>query len=75
LKWLAKEAFLRRIVDFVINNNHSKQPCYGQLKLSTSYHISHHYIFSLFVCFGRPPTTMDAVLATIVVGGQAMLLK
>jgi hypothetical protein len=67
--------FFHCIVNFVIDDNHSQRPCYGPLKLTMSYHISHHYIFSLFVCFGRPPMTMDAVLATIVVGGRAMLLK
>jgi hypothetical protein len=32
-------------------------------------------IIGLFVSFGRPPTTMDAVSATIVVGGRPIILK
>jgi hypothetical protein len=32
-----------------------------------------HNMIGLFVLFGRPPTTMDAVSATIIVGGQPII--
>jgi hypothetical protein len=31
-----------------------------------------YYVISLLLLFGRPPPTMDAALATIVDGGQAI---
>jgi hypothetical protein len=31
----------------------------------------HYNVISLLLCFGHPPMTMDAVLATIVAGRQA----
>jgi len=48
----------------------SKQPCYGPLKLTPSSNINLVGLISLFVCYWLPPTTMDAVLATIVAGGR-----
>ncbi len=59
------------IVDFVINNNHSQRPCYGPLKLKLRYSNIYYNVISLLLCFGHPPTTIDAVLATIVAGGPA----
>jgi hypothetical protein len=59
------------IVDFVIDNNRSQKPCYGPLKLKLRHSNNYYNEISLLLCFGCPPTTMDAVLATIVAGGQA----
>jgi hypothetical protein len=59
------------IVDFVINNNHSQRPCYGPLKLELRHGDFYYNVISQLLCFGHPPTTMDAVLATIVAGEQA----
>jgi hypothetical protein len=59
------------IVDFVINNNHSQRPCYGPLKLKVRHSDIYYDTISLLICFGHPPTTMDAVSATIVAGGRA----
>jgi hypothetical protein len=59
------------IVDFVINNSHSQRPCYGPLKLKLRYRDIYYNVISLLLCFGHPPTTTDAVSATIVAGGQA----
>jgi hypothetical protein len=59
------------IVNFVINNNRSQRPCHGQLKLKLKHRDIYYNVISLLLCFGRPPTTMDAILATIVAGGQA----
>jgi hypothetical protein len=41
------------------------------LKLIAGYTIVNYYVISKFIFFGPPPTTMEAVLATIVAGGQA----
>jgi hypothetical protein len=71
LKWPATEAHLFVIVDFIINNNHSQRPCYGPLKLKLKQSDIYYNVISLLLCFGHPPTTMDAVLTTIVAGGQA----
>ncbi len=62
---------LFNIVDFVIANNRSQRPFYGPLKLKLRHSDIYYNVISLLLCFGRPPTTMDAVLATIVAGGQA----
>jgi hypothetical protein len=65
------EVHLFVIVDFVIDNNHSQRPRYGPLKLKLGHRDIHSNVISLLLCFGRPPMTMDAVLATIVAGVQA----
>jgi hypothetical protein len=59
------------IVNFVINNNRSKRPCYGPLKLKLRHSDIYYNVISPLLCFWHPPMTMDAVLATIVAGGQA----
>jgi hypothetical protein len=33
----------------------------------------YYNVISLLLCFGRPPTMMDAILATIVAGRQASI--
>ncbi len=38
-----------------------------------SYNINLIGVISLFVCYGLPPTTMDAVFATIVADGLAWI--
>jgi hypothetical protein len=48
-----------------------KGPCYGPLKLIASSKINLEGYISLFVSYWPPPTTMDAILATIVAGGRA----
>jgi hypothetical protein len=49
----------------------SKTPFYGPFKLMTSSNINLIGVISLCVCYWPAPTTMNAVLATIVAGGQA----
>ncbi len=71
LKRPADKVHLFTTVDFVIHNNHSQRPCYGPLKPKLRHSDIYYNVISLLICFGRPPTTMDAVLATIVTGGQA----
>jgi hypothetical protein len=63
----ADEVHLFIIIDFVINNDRS----YGPLKLKLRHSDINYNVISLLLCFGHPPTTMDAVLATIVAGGRA----
>jgi hypothetical protein len=58
-------------VAFVINNNRSQRPCYGPLKLKLRHSNIYYNVLSLLLCFWHPPTTMDAILASIVTGGQA----
>jgi hypothetical protein len=53
------------------DQNVAKRPCYGPFKLTPSYYINLIGVIGLFVSFWLPPPTMDAVLATIVAGGQA----
>jgi hypothetical protein len=68
-KWPATEAHSFVIVDFIINNNRSQRPCYGPLKLKLKHNDIYDNVISLLLCFRRPPTTMDAIFATIVAGG------
>jgi hypothetical protein len=65
------EEHVDAIINFVINNNHSQRPCYGPLKLKLRHSNIYYNIISLLLCFGHLPTTMDAILATIVIGRQA----
>jgi hypothetical protein len=65
------EEHVDAIDDFVIGNKLSQRPCYGPLKLKLRHSDIYYNVISLLLCFGRPPPTMDAILATIVAGGQA----
>ncbi len=56
---------------FVIDHNRSKITCNSQYKLKLRHSDIYYNIISLLLCFGCPSTTMDAVSATIVNGGQA----
>jgi hypothetical protein len=47
--------------------------CYGQYKLKTRCRLLHYNMISLIVYYGLPPTTMDAVLATIIACRQAQI--
>ncbi len=64
-------AFVRHRQFCQINNNCSQRPCYGSLKLKLRHSDIYYNVISLLLCFGHPPTMMDAVSATIVAGGQA----
>jgi hypothetical protein len=33
----------------------------------------YHYVYSWFVYYGLPPTAIDAILATIVIVGRALI--
>jgi hypothetical protein len=65
------EEHVDAIINFVINNNHSQRPCYGPLKLKQKHSDIYYNVISLLLCFGHLPTTMYAVSAPIVAGGQA----
>jgi hypothetical protein len=47
--------------------------CYGPFKLTPSYYINLIGVISLLVFYWPPPTTRDAVSATIFAGGQARI--
>jgi hypothetical protein len=61
------------IIDCVINHNHSKITFYCQYKLKLKCRHIYYNVISQLLCFGCPPTTMNAVSATIVAGGQAQI--
>jgi hypothetical protein len=44
-------------------------PCYGTFKLTPSYYINLIGVINVFIYYGPPPMTIDAVSATIVAGG------
>ncbi len=46
---------------------------YSQYKLKLNGRHIHHNVISLLLCFGGAPTTMDVILATIIVGRQAQI--
>ena len=48
---------------------------YGQHKLKPSYCVVVIDVMSLFILYGRPPSTMDAISATVFDGGQAIHQK
>jgi hypothetical protein len=68
IKWPTAVERVYTIVNFVINNNRSQRPCYGPLKLKLRHSDIYNNVISLLLCCGHPPTTMDAVSATIVAG-------
>ncbi len=53
--------------------NRSQRPCYCPFKLMRSYNINLIGNISLFTSYWPPPTTMEAVLATIVAGRRARI--
>ncbi len=74
IKRPADKVHLFVIVDVVIDNNHSQRPCYGPLKLKLRHSDIYYNVISLLLCFGRPPTMIDTILATIVAGRQANII-
>ncbi len=62
------------IVDFIINNNRSQRPCHGPLKLKLRHRDIYYNVISPLLCLGHPPTTIDAVSATIVAGGRDQVI-
>ena len=48
-------------------------PCSSHYKLKPRHSNIYYNVISLIVYYWLPPTTMDAVLATIVAGGQALI--
>jgi hypothetical protein len=63
------------IVSFVTHNNQSLIPCSSHYKLKMRHSNIYHNVISLIIYYWLPPTptTMDAVLATIVAGGQTLI--
>jgi hypothetical protein len=67
------EEHVEAIVDFVIHNNRSLIPCSSHYKLKPRHSNIYYNVSSLIVYYWLPPTTMDAVSATIVASGQALI--
>jgi hypothetical protein len=63
------------IADYLFANNLCEIPCYGQHKLKPSYCVVVIDVMNLFVLYGSPRATINAVLATIFDGGQAIYQK
>jgi hypothetical protein len=61
-------------VDFMSCITVAKRPCYGTIKFKPSYIIVHYYVISQLVYYGSPLTAMNAVLAIIADGGQAIVV-
>jgi hypothetical protein len=60
------------VVGFMSFITVAKRPWYGQLKKNPSYTIVCYYVYIEFVCYGNPPTAINAFLAIIAGGGQAI---
>jgi hypothetical protein len=67
------EEHVDAIVNFVIHNNRSLIPCSSHYKLKPRHTNFYYNVISLIVYYWLPLTTMDAVLATIVAGGRALI--
>ncbi len=63
------ELYVDTIVVFVIHNNRSLIPFSSHYKLKLRHNDIYYDVISLIVYYWLPPTTMDAILATIVAGG------
>jgi hypothetical protein len=63
------------VVNSVVAHNRRYSPCYGHNKLKPSNHIVIIDVIDLLVYYGRPPTTMHAISATIFDGGRAIHQK
>jgi hypothetical protein len=73
IKMASGQGVLSPIVDLCLNINLAKEPCYGSLKLKTTYTHVHYYVYCYFVPYWPPPMAIEAVLATIVACRQAQL--
>ena len=60
------------VVDFVSCITGAKRQCYGQLKIKPSYDIVRYFVLIYFLYYGSPPKAINAVLAIIAGGGQAI---
>jgi hypothetical protein len=75
--WTSKqpttEEHVDAMINFVIHNNRSLIPCSSHYKLKLRHSNIYYNVISLIVYYWLPPLPMDAVLATIVAGGRALL--
>ena len=62
------------IIDLLSYITIAKQPCYGQLNIKPSYIFVLYHVLIQFLYYGGPPTAMNAVLAIIANGGQAIVV-
>ena len=61
------------IIDFIVGHKHSLKLRYSQYKLKPSYLIVYWYVVNLLILYGRPPSTIDTVSATIFDGRRVIL--
>ena len=61
------------VIDFMSCITVAKRPCYGLLKIKLSYNIVLYYVVTQFLYYGGPPPAMNAVLAIIANGRQAII--
>ncbi len=62
-------------INFVLDHNHNLKTIYGRNYLKPSYIIVLKVDINLIIYYERPPSTMDAISATIFDGGQAICQK
>ncbi len=62
-------------IDFILDHNHKLKTIYGRNYLKPSYIIVLIVDINLIIYYGHPPSTMDAILATIFDGGQVICQK
>ncbi len=74
-KWVATEVIFCPIVDFDIIITVAYYHSNSEYKLKSICRRIHLYVIRLMPWFGWPLTTMDAILATIVLGGRQIILK
>ena len=53
------------VVDSLVPTTIAKYHSNNKSKLKTRCSVVHYYVIHLIICYGLPPLTMDAVLATI----------
>jgi hypothetical protein len=70
-KWPGEEVLCFPSSIFGLNMNIAKGPCYGPLKLKTSQNYIVYNVYSQFISYWLPLSTVDAILATVVANGQA----
>ncbi len=62
------------VINFMSCITVAKQPCYCWLKIKQSYNIVRYYVLIQLVYYGSRPTSMNAVLAIIANGRQAIVV-
>ncbi len=67
------EEHVDAIINLIIHNKRSLIPCPSHYKLKPRHSDMYYNVISLIVYYWLSPTMIDAVLATIVAGRQALI--